>query len=141
VPPARPKTAKKKPGGARRGAGKPPFKPTDADRTTVTIMVATGLKQEDIAACLGERGIDPVTLRKHFKRELNIGVAKVNGICGVGIVRAMQAGESWALRYWAGARMGWNDRSPRPGEDTGPGMLWDEFVELYRRRAGHATDE
>ena len=91
--------------------GQPQYQPTEADRTTVIVMTAAGLKQEDIAACIGAKGIDPKTLRRHFRRELEIGVAKVNALCSQGIVRGMQNGEAWALCFWAKARMGWRERS------------------------------
>jgi hypothetical protein len=74
-------------------------------------MTAAGLKQEDIAACIGTRGIDAKTLRKHFGHELSIGVAKVNALCSQGIVKAMQAGEAWLLCFWAKTRMGWREKS------------------------------
>lgn len=116
-------------GGARPGAGKPRYEPTESDRTTVMVMTAAGVKQEDIAPCLGQKGIDPKTLRKHFSHELAIGVAKVNGLCSQGIVRAMQAGEGWALCFWAKTRMGWRERSTlehqmldENGKPTKPGV-------------------
>jgi hypothetical protein len=90
---------------------KPLYQPTEADRTTVMVMTAAGIKQEDIAPCIGTKGIDPKTLRKHFRHELRISVAKVNGLCSQGIVRAMQAGEGWALCFWAKTRMGWREKS------------------------------
>lgn len=96
----------------KKGRGQPPYQPTEADRTTVTVMVACGVKHEDIALCLGTAGIDDKTLRLHFRRELDIGIAKVNALCGQGIVRAMQAGEAWALCFWAKTRMGWREKSP-----------------------------
>ena len=74
-------------------------------------MTAAGIKQEDIAPCIGATGIDPKTLRRHFHRELSIGVAKVNALCSQGIVRAMQNGEAWSLCFWAKARMGWREKS------------------------------
>ena len=91
--------------------GKPRYQPTEADRTTVLVMTAAGIKQEDIAACIGSRGIDAKTLRKHFAHELSIGVAKVNALCSQGIVKAMQSGEAWALCFWAKTRMGWREKS------------------------------
>ncbi len=91
--------------------GKPLYRPTEADRTTVLVMTAAGIRQEDIAPCIGPSGIDPKTLRRHFRRELSIGVAKVNALCSQGIVRGMQNGEAWALCFWAKARMGWREKA------------------------------
>src|ERR1700752_2493288 len=80
--------------------GQPPCRPTEADRTTVLVMTAAGIKQEDIAPCIGPSGIDLKALRRHFRRELSIGIAKVNALCSQGIVRGMQNGEAWALCFW-----------------------------------------
>jgi hypothetical protein len=91
--------------------GQPPYRPTESDRTTVLVMTAAGMRQEDIAPCIGETGIDPKTLRKHFRRELEIGVAKINGLCSQAIVRGIQRGEAWAACFWAKTRMGWRERS------------------------------
>jgi hypothetical protein len=136
--PAKKQTGKKKPaakkrGGRRPGSGQPPFEPSETDRETVRTMVATGIPHADIAACLGDHGIDPATMRKHFAREIETAVTQINGLCGAGIIRAMHRGEPWALRYWSSARMGWNDRSRAPDETAAPGqVLWDEFVRIYR---------
>lgn len=101
----------KKHGGARRGAGKPAYKPTEADRTTVTVMAAIGLKQDQIADCLGTRGISRPTLEKYFAHELAIGLSKVSGLAGQGLVKAIQNGEAWAICFWMKTRMGWSERS------------------------------
>ncbi len=50
--------------------GRKQYEPTEADRNTVRSMAATGFTHDQIASCLGTTGIDPKTLRKHFKGEL-----------------------------------------------------------------------
>ena len=40
-------------GGARAGAGKPPFLPTDTDRSMVSVMAAVGVPHENIASIIG----------------------------------------------------------------------------------------
>lgn len=92
-------------------AGQPAYEPTKADRDTVMVMVAAGIAQADIAPCIGTEGISPKTLRKHFKRELAIGVTKVNTLCSTAIVQAITRGESWACCFWAKTRMNWRERS------------------------------
>jgi hypothetical protein len=67
--------------------GKPLYQPTEADRTTVLVMTAAGIKQEDIAACIGTKGIDPKTLRKHFAHELSIGSAAAFSGCAATVIR------------------------------------------------------
>lgn len=92
-------------------AGHPPYAPTEADRTAVLVMTAAGIAQDDIADCLGTHGISPKTMRKHFKREMRIGVTRVNGLCSQAIVQAITRGESWACCFWAKTRMGWREKS------------------------------
>ena len=84
--------------------------PTEADRTTVTVMTAAGIPQDRIAACLGEDGISESTLNKYFRRELEIGQDKVNGIVVSALVKAAQAGEAWAVCFWLKTRMGWREK-------------------------------
>lgn len=74
-------------------------------------MTAAGIKQDEIAACIGKEGLSDATLRKYFARELKIGVSQVHGLCVAGIVRAMQKGQAWALCFYAKTRMGWREKS------------------------------
>jgi len=48
--------------------GRPPFHPTDEDRTKIARMSRLGIAQKQIAIVFG---IDPKTLRKHCRKELN----------------------------------------------------------------------
>lgn len=54
---------------------KPSFQPTKEQRNVVTVMVAGGIQQIEIAAALG---IDKSTLAKYFKPELKYGLARAN---------------------------------------------------------------
>ena len=58
--------------------GQPKYQPTEADRNTVKSMTATGFTHEQIATCLGTKGIDPKTMRKHFSVELATAANKAN---------------------------------------------------------------
>jgi hypothetical protein len=97
-------------GGARAGAGRPRFVPTEIDRSMVSVMAAVGVTHENIASIIGPKGIAVKTLHKHFKHELAIGKTKLDGICVSGIARAMQLGQAWALCFWAKTRMGWREK-------------------------------
>jgi len=57
---------------------RPRFEATAEQRHTVEAMAAYGVPEDEIARSVGERGIDPKTLRKHFRRELDIGATKAN---------------------------------------------------------------
>ena len=78
----------------------------------VSVMAAVGVPHENIASIIGPKGIAVKTLRRHFAHELAIGKAKLDGICVSGIARAMQAGQAWALCFWAKTRMGWREKAP-----------------------------
>ena len=54
-------------------AGRPSFKPTATQRRSVEQMVSVGESHLTIARALG---IDDDTLRKHFRTELDFGLAK-----------------------------------------------------------------
>lgn len=58
---------------AKRGRGRPAFKPTPRMRVTVERMLACGDSQNTVARALG---IDDDTLRKHFAEEIANGAAK-----------------------------------------------------------------
>lgn len=51
-------------------SGRPPFKPTPAQRRKVAIAAAGGMAHEEIAVALG---ICRNTLTKHFEKELSVG--------------------------------------------------------------------
>jgi hypothetical protein len=55
---------------------RPRFKPSAEHRRTVEAMSGYGMTEEQIAILIGPRGIDPKTLRKHFRRELSRGAAQ-----------------------------------------------------------------
>lgn len=55
--------------------GQPAFVPTAEQRSYVSVMVAGGIQQDQIAAVVD---IDMKTLRKHFRKELDYGMVKAN---------------------------------------------------------------
>lgn len=66
--------------------GRPKHEPTDANRRTVALMVAAGIDQDDIAACIE---ISPKTLRLHYGREIATSYARIKAdIAGKLIGRA-----------------------------------------------------
>ncbi len=60
-------------GKPKRGRGRPPFKPTAAQRLSCERMLASGDSQNTVARALG---IDPDTLQKHFAEEIATGGAR-----------------------------------------------------------------
>jgi hypothetical protein len=95
-------------GGARPGAGQPPFKPTDAERKQVEALSGYGLPFEQIAVLVRD-GIDADTLRKHFAQELMSGKAKANGQVGKTLFQKAMAGDTAAAIWWSKTQMRWKE--------------------------------
>jgi hypothetical protein len=65
--------------------GRPAFQPTDEQRKNVEVMVGLGITEEKICLLVRDRRDKPIsrnTLRKHFKKELEIGPTKLNAQVG-----------------------------------------------------------
>lgn len=111
---AKPQTEKsviKKPGqngGARPGAGRPAFIPTDAERKQVEAMSGYGLPIEQIAVLVRD-GIDADTLRKHFAQELISGKAKANSGVGRTLFQKAMGGDTAAMIWWSKTQMRWKE--------------------------------
>lgn len=103
---------KGKRGGARPGAGKPPYEPTPTDRATVKNLVVCGYTHAQIAQCLGTEGIGEKTLRKHFRRELDTSKSEVDAFATSSLVGLMKQGNLGAICFYLKCRSGW--RQPEP---------------------------
>ena len=95
-------------GGAREGAGRKPFEPTDTERKQVEALSGYGLPIEQIAV-LVRNGIDTDTLRKHFATELISGKAKANGQVGKTLFQKAMAGDTTAASWWSKTQMRWKE--------------------------------
>lgn len=89
-------------------AGRPKFQPTDEQRRMVESMAGYGLLHEDIALCVGD-GIDPKTLRKHFRHELDTAPIKANAKVAEVMFREALNGNITAAIWWTKARMKWKE--------------------------------
>lgn len=123
----KPKTEKSVPkkrgpnGGAREGAGRPAFEPTDAERKQVEAMSGYGLPIEQIAILIRD-GIDADTLRKHFSTELQSGKAKANAQVGKTLFQKVMAGDTTAAIWWSKTQMRWSETQKHEvsGQNGGP---------------------
>lgn len=77
--------------------GGPPFEPTPQQRQLVQVLRANGNAVRVISAVVG---IDPKTLRKHFRTELRDGHAHIVATLGARLVQLGMAGNVHALKYW-----------------------------------------
>ena len=90
--------------------GRPKYEPTEADRNTVRSMVACGIPQEGVARCLGTHGIDPKTLREHFRDELDTASIRANSVIASRLYAAADRCEPWAVCFWLKTRARWQER-------------------------------
>ena len=108
-------------GGARPGAGRKPFQPTDEERKQVESMSGFGVPIEQIT-CLIRGGINLDTLRKYFSKELVEGKAKANSKVGQTLFQKAISGDTTAAIWWSKTQMGWKETQKHEltGEDGGP---------------------
>ena len=116
-------------GGARPGAGRPAFEPTDAERKQVEAMSGYGLPIEQIAVLVRD-GIDTDTLRKHFAQELVSGKAKANAQVGKTLFQKVMAGDTTAAIWWSKTQMRWKEVQQH--ELTGADGAPLEFAKIER---------
>jgi hypothetical protein len=74
------KTRAKEP--SKRGRGRPEFEPTEEQKKLVDQLAGYGIPEPDIARLVinpaTKEGISPVTLRKYFRDELDVGHVRAN---------------------------------------------------------------
>ena len=95
-------------GGAREGAGRKPFEPTQREREQVEAMAGFGVPYEQIASLVRD-GIHKETLFKHFRKELDQGKAKANAKIGKTLFQQATSGNTAAAIWWSKSQMGWRE--------------------------------
>lgn len=84
------------------------YDPTDEQRRTVRAMAGFGVPQPDIATFLR---IDPKTLRKYYRDELDQGVTEANVKVAQSLFNmATKQNNVAAAIFWMKARAGWSER-------------------------------
>lgn len=93
-----------------------PHKPTAETMAQVEALSGYGVRHDEIALYLD---IDPKTLRKHYRAQLDKGTVKAN----VGVARSLHKqateGNVTAAIFWLKSRAGWREK--QEVELTGPG--------------------
>jgi hypothetical protein len=106
--------------------GRPAYEPTDKERKQVEAFVAYGARQDDIATLMG---IDPKTLRQHFRDELDHGKLRANMKVAESLYRqavgapAMHDAAGRVIReeqkpllgaaiFWLKTQAGWSEFTP-----------------------------
>lgn len=81
--------------------------PTKATRDTVSMHALVGTPQEIIADVLN---IDSKTLRKHYRKELDIALHQANASIGGALFNKAKNGDTTAQMFWLKTRAGWRER-------------------------------
>jgi hypothetical protein len=126
--PRRDKTAENRP---NKKAGMPRFEPSPEQRKVVQQMASFGVPHRDIALVIvnprTECPIDDVTLRKHFRRELDIGHVLANNEVVKSLFEQAKKGNVTAAIWWTKARLGWRETTVQQfldhdGNPVGPSL-------------------
>jgi len=89
--------------------GAPAFLPSDDQRRTVKALAAVGVPHEAIAGYLD---IDPKTLRKHLRQELDHGMLEANvKVAQTLFSMATVDRNTAACIFWLKARGGWREKN------------------------------
>jgi len=102
---------------------RPRFKATSEQRRTVETLAAYGTPEEELARSIGEHGIDPKTLRKYFRHELNVGATKANSAVAQTLYKMATSGTyPAATMFWLKCRAGWKETNvlQHSGPNGGP---------------------
>jgi hypothetical protein len=96
--------------------GRPRFTPNVEQHRMVRSMAAYGIRQEDIARCLGLRSAK--TLRRHFREELDRAAPEANARVAQSLYQQATSGnKTGAAIFWLKVRAGWREPAaggPRP---------------------------
>ena len=86
--------------------GRRAHKPDPAQRRQVEAMAAYGIPEQDIARVLS---VDPKTLRKHYREELDLGETKANAQVAGYLFNAAKNGNVTAQIFWLKTRAKWRE--------------------------------
>ena len=86
--------------------GRRAHKPDPTRRRQVEAMAAYGIPEIDIAAVVG---IDPKTLRKHYRDELDLGETKANAQVAGFLFNSARNGNVTAQIFWLKTRARWRE--------------------------------
>ncbi len=89
-------------------SGNPPHAPTKAQRELVALHTTMGTTQKVIASLIE---IDEKTLRKHYRNELDLSIAKANATIGGILFNKAKAGDTTAMIFWLKTRARWSERT------------------------------
>jgi hypothetical protein len=86
--------------------GRRAHRPEPSQRRQVEALAAYGIPEADIS---GVVGIDPKTLRKHYREELDLGETKANAQVAGFLFNAAKNGNVTAQIFWLKTRAKWRE--------------------------------
>ena len=86
--------------------GRRAHKPDPLQRRQVEAMAAYGIPEPDISRVVG---IDPKTLRKHYRDELDLGTTKANAQVAGFLFNSAKNGNVTAQIFWLKTRARWHE--------------------------------
>ena len=86
--------------------GRRAHRPDPSQRRQVEALAAYGIPEADIS---GVVGIDPKTLRKHYREELDLGETKANAQVAGFLFNAAKNGNVTAQIFWLKTRARWRE--------------------------------
>ena len=96
--------------------GQPEHAPTKAQRKEVQRLSGVGITQLQIALLIG---IDKKTLIKHYRHDLDLGIAKADAAIGGGLYsKAVDDNDLGAMIWWSKARMRWAPAENKPEDQN-----------------------
>ncbi len=125
----------------------PPHEPTPQTRAEVSALKSFGVPHEDISTYIG---IDAKTLRKHYRKELDMAQIKADAavakfLYGAASGQALKNGATYAdcvrsAMFWAKTRMGWRETTDlnhkHEGLDAPVGKIQIEVISANPENQG-----
>jgi hypothetical protein len=109
---------------------RPRFVPTVEQRKMVRSMAAYGIRQEEIAGCLGLRSAK--TLRRHFREELDRAAPEANAMVAQSLFQQATSGKkTGATIFWLKVRGQWREPAP----DARPPVKAPPFIVITQDEA------
>ena len=84
-----------------------PHSPTSETRSLVRMHTTVGTDQETLARIMG---IDPKTLRKYYRDELDVSKAQANATIGGALFNKAKGGDTTAMIFWMKTQAGWREK-------------------------------
>src|SRR3954465_15383547 len=86
--------------------GRPAHQPDPAQRRQVEALAAYGIPEDDVSRVIG---IDPKSVRKHYREELDLGATKADAQVAGFLFAAAKSGNVTAQIFWLKTRACWKE--------------------------------